>query len=50
MFSATAVGLILQYTGSYYSVFVAAASAYLIALLIIHLLAPKLEPAQVSYE
>jgi ACS family hexuronate transporter-like MFS transporter len=50
MFSATAVGLILQYTGSYYSVFVAAASAYLIALLIIHLLAPKLEPATISYE
>jgi MFS transporter, ACS family, hexuronate transporter len=50
MFSATAVGLILQYTGSYYSVFIAAASAYLLALLIIHLLAPNLEPAKVHYQ
>lgn len=49
MFSATAVGLILQYTNnSYYSVFICAAAAYLLALFIIHLLAPKLEPAQVS--
>lgn len=47
MFSAAAVGQILQYTGSYYSVFVAAASAYLLALLIIHLLAPKLQPADI---
>jgi MFS transporter, ACS family, hexuronate transporter len=49
MFSATAVGLILQYTNnSYYSVFICAAAAYLIALLIIHLLAPNLEPADVG--
>jgi ACS family hexuronate transporter-like MFS transporter len=44
------VGWILDKTGSYLPIFIIAASAYLIALLIIHLLAPKLEPANVSYE
>jgi ACS family hexuronate transporter-like MFS transporter len=44
------VGYILDRTGSYVPIFIIAASAYLVALLIIHLLAPKLEPAQVSYE
>jgi MFS transporter, ACS family, hexuronate transporter len=44
------VGFIVFYTGSYFSVFIIAASAYLIALLIIHLLAPKLEPAAIQYE
>jgi ACS family hexuronate transporter-like MFS transporter len=44
------VGLIVFYTGSYFSVFVMAGSAYILALLIIHLLAPRLEPAQISYE
>ena len=44
------VGYILDKTGSYVPIFIIAASAYLVALLIIHLLAPKLEPATVSYE
>jgi ACS family hexuronate transporter-like MFS transporter len=44
------VGYILQSTGSYVPIFVIAASAYLLALLIIHLLAPKLEPAAIRYE
>lgn len=44
------VGYILQTTGSYVPIFIIEASAYLIALLIIHLLAPKLEPAKISYE
>jgi ACS family hexuronate transporter-like MFS transporter len=44
------VGYILQTTGSYVPIFIIAASAYLVALLIIHLLAPRLEPAKVSYE
>jgi ACS family hexuronate transporter-like MFS transporter len=44
------VGYIVEYTGSYFSVFIIAASAYLIALLIIHLLAPRLEPATINYE
>jgi ACS family hexuronate transporter-like MFS transporter len=42
------VGYILDRTGSYVPIFAIAASAYLVALLIIHLLAPKLEPADVS--
>ena len=44
------VGYILQSTGSYVPIFFIAASAYLIALLIIHLLAPRLEPAAIAYE
>jgi ACS family hexuronate transporter-like MFS transporter len=44
------VGYILDKTGSYVPIFIIAASAYLIALGVIHLLAPKLEPANVSYE
>jgi ACS family hexuronate transporter-like MFS transporter len=39
------VGYLLQWTGSYVPVFIIAASAYLVALAIVHLLAPKLEPA-----
>jgi ACS family hexuronate transporter-like MFS transporter len=45
MLIATVVGLLLQFTGSYFSVFLMAASSYLVALAIIHTLAPKLEPA-----
>src|SRR5580765_2418281 len=41
------VGYIVTATGSYYTVFVIAASAYLLALLIMHLLAPKLEPVEI---
>ena len=44
------VGYILQTTGSYVPIFIIAASAYLVALLIIHLLAPRLDPAKISYE
>jgi ACS family hexuronate transporter-like MFS transporter len=44
------VGWILDKTGSYFIIFVIAASAYLVALLIIHLLAPKLEPVNINYE
>jgi MFS transporter, ACS family, hexuronate transporter len=46
MFVATAAGFILEFTGSYYSLFLIAGSMYLIALLIIHLLVPRLEPAE----
>jgi ACS family hexuronate transporter-like MFS transporter len=38
------VGQILQSTGSYVPIFIIAGSTYLVALVIIHLLAPKLEP------
>ncbi len=40
------VGQILQRTGSYVPIFIIAASAYLVALLVIHLLSPRLEPAK----
>ena len=48
MLIASTVGLILQYTGSYLPIFVIAGSTYLVALGIIHLLAPRLEPADVE--
>jgi MFS transporter, ACS family, hexuronate transporter len=44
MLIATFTGFLLQYTGSYVPVFVMAGSAYLLALLVIQLLVPKLEP------
>ena len=50
MVIAPLVGYILQTTGSYVPIFIIAASAYLIALAVIHLLAPKLEPATINYE
>ena len=48
MIIASTVGLILEYTHSYYSVFIIAGSAYLTALLIMHLLVPKLEPVRLG--
>ena len=48
MLIASAVGLILQYSGSYLPIFMIAGSAYLVALGIIHLLAPRLESASVE--
>jgi ACS family hexuronate transporter-like MFS transporter len=42
------VGLILYYTSSYLPIFIIAGSTYLVALGIIHLLAPRLEPANVE--
>ena len=42
------VGSVLEKTGSYVIIFTIAGSAYLIALLIIHLLAPRLDPARVD--
>ena len=43
-------GAQLQATGSYASIFMIAGSAYLIALLCVHLLAPRLEPARLEAE
>jgi ACS family hexuronate transporter-like MFS transporter len=40
------VGWILQSTGSYVPIFMIAGSTYLVALAIIQLLAPKLEPVR----
>jgi MFS transporter, ACS family, hexuronate transporter len=48
MLIATFTGFLLQMTGSYRGVFLVAGLAYLTALLIIHLLAPRLEPARVD--
>ena len=48
MVIAPLVGYILARTGSYVPIFIIAASAYLIALLIIHVLAPKLEQAKIE--
>jgi ACS family hexuronate transporter-like MFS transporter len=48
MFTATAVGYILQVTGSYVWPFILAGSAYLLALGVIHFLAPRLEPAKLG--
>jgi ACS family hexuronate transporter-like MFS transporter len=45
---AQVVGVVLQWTNSYMIPFFIAASAYLIALLIIHLLCPQLEPARIE--
>jgi ACS family hexuronate transporter-like MFS transporter len=48
MFVSKAVGYILQRTGSYVPVFVMAGLAYLVAFAFVQLLAPRLQPAQVS--
>jgi len=45
MLIALVVGEILQKTGSYVPIFLIAGSAYLVALLVIHLLVPRLTPA-----
>jgi ACS family hexuronate transporter-like MFS transporter len=43
---AVITGSILELTGSYTPIFIIAGSAYLVALLIIHLLVPRLEPVE----
>ena len=48
MLIAQIVGHVLQWTNSYMIPFFIAASAYLIALLIIHWLSPQLEPARIA--
>ncbi len=50
MMVATFTGFLLQFTGSYVPLFVMASLAYLLALLVIHILIPKLEPADVGQE
>jgi ACS family hexuronate transporter-like MFS transporter len=50
MLVATFTGFLLQFTGSYVPLFVMASSAYLLALLAVHFLVPKLEPADVVQE
>jgi ACS family hexuronate transporter-like MFS transporter len=48
MFIAKAAGYILEWTGSYLILFLIAGSAYLIALLLFQLLAPRMEEANVE--
>jgi len=48
MLIAQIVGHVLQWTNSYMIPFFIAASAYLVAILLIHLLSPKLEPAEIE--
>lgn len=48
MFIAKIVGYILQMTGSYLLIFIMAGSMYLLALLVLHLLVPKLQQASVE--
>jgi ACS family hexuronate transporter-like MFS transporter len=43
-------GYILQATGSYVPVFLVAASAYLLTLLAVHLLVPRLEPVRLDVQ
>ena len=50
MLIAQIVGHVLQWTNSYMIPFFIAASAYLVALLLINALSPKLEPAQIVQE
>lgn len=45
---ANTVGHVLQHTGSYHIPFLIAACAYLVAVLLIHALSPRLAPAQVT--
>jgi len=48
MMIATFTGFLLETTGSYVTVFLMAGSAYLIALAVVHALAPRLAPAQLD--
>jgi ACS family hexuronate transporter-like MFS transporter len=48
MLIATAAGWVLQLTGSYHLLFIVAGSVYLIALLVVHVLVPRLEPAPLA--
>jgi MFS transporter, ACS family, aldohexuronate transporter len=48
MLIATVVGHVLQWTGSYRIPFFIAGCAYVVALGVIHLLAPRLEPARIE--
>jgi ACS family hexuronate transporter-like MFS transporter len=50
LFIATIVGHVLQWTGSYKVPFLIAGSAYLLALLLIHALVPRMEPATIRGE
>ena len=48
MFIAKLTGYILQTTGSYLPIFLIAASAYLVAFVVVHALVPRLEPVRLE--
>lgn len=48
MLLATSAGFLLQWTGSYMTLFIISGSVYCVALGVIHMLVPGLEPAQVG--
>lgn len=48
MMISTVVGLILQYTGSYFLIFMMASLSYLLALMVIHWLVPNYKPLEIS--
>jgi ACS family hexuronate transporter-like MFS transporter len=48
MLIATFTGFLLETTGSYVPVFLMASSAYLLALAVVHALAPSLQPAEIQ--
>ena len=50
MLIAKIVGHVLQWTGSYVVPFFIAGSAYLLALAVVHLLTPKLEPVTINWD
>jgi ACS family hexuronate transporter-like MFS transporter len=50
MFTAKITGYVLEWTGSYVLLFGAASIAYLVALLVIHLINPRLEPMKMRAE
>jgi MFS transporter, ACS family, hexuronate transporter len=43
-------GKVLKFTGNYLPIFILASMAYVLAISIVHLLAPKLEPANIDYD
>ncbi len=48
MLISTAAGLILEITHSYHALFIIAGSVYLLALVVVHSLAPRLKPAELG--
>jgi ACS family hexuronate transporter-like MFS transporter len=48
MFVATGAGLLLEFTGSYVPLFIIASVAYLLALAVVHSLAPRLAPLVIA--
>ncbi|MNC72501.1 hypothetical protein D3C75_1235600 [compost metagenome] len=47
MIMAKYAGFVLDKIGTYTPIFIVAASAYLVALLVVHLISPRYEPAKV---